>query len=54
LAKSDLVIELGVTKLLHLRMKRFDFTRRDAFSHNIVQRSDGTRVRGLELRDPLA
>jgi hypothetical protein len=53
LAKSDLVIEFGVTKVIHLRMKRFDFARRDAVSSDIVQHGDGPIVRGLELRDAL-
>jgi hypothetical protein len=53
LAKSDFVIELGVAKLVHLRMERLDFARRHAVPSDVVQRSDGPRVRGLHLRDAL-
>jgi hypothetical protein len=47
------MVEFGITKFVHFRMKRFDLPRRDTFPRNVVQRGDGSSVRGLESGDAL-
>jgi hypothetical protein len=36
LTTSDLVIEFGIAKVVHFRIKRFDFARGDPFSQGVV------------------